>query len=355
MPQQPQQVKLRFGRKPDAPTIDVTDDAGNVWNLPSDSTPDEVTAFLQDANAPKGSAAERFFDRAIQAINPMPLVNAVVHPYDTAAGLVKGSVDQFGKMLESSQKMRAMPFGSRGQVASALETIRHGAASVTPGFGPAVDRMSERFASGDIAGGFGDAAAMAAGPKVAQGVMRVLPAVRPALQAGATRMWRSAADAGTPAQAAEILERGAGTLNRRNLADVTPTPPPPKGWGLDEGPVALDSQGRPIPESMRGAADAHAAGVARAEAPQGGMFANLPAILSGSFGGGLFNRSVPGAIAGAGLGMAARAVTRPKPLSALAQGTYNLSKAPMPNIPPDILRNAILGLLLGNKEQPPER
>ncbi len=97
-----------------------------------------------------GSAAERFASGAWKILNPMGLVNAAMHPIDTAKAMVGAQIEQGQKALELAKEGRY------------TEAAGHGAAALLPMVGPAAANAGERIASGDVAGGLGEGAALLA-------------------------------------------------------------------------------------------------------------------------------------------------------------------------------------------------
>lgn len=97
-------------------------------------------------------AAWRFVKSAASVLNPIAMVegayNAVRHPIDTATGIVNQQLDQ-GK--------QAIDLAKEGRYS---EAAGHGLAAAVPLVGPAAAAAGEQFASGDVAGGAGTAAAL---------------------------------------------------------------------------------------------------------------------------------------------------------------------------------------------------
>ncbi len=99
---------------------------------------------------PEGSALERFAGGAAQVLNPMNLVSAALHPIDTAKNIIGGQVEQGTKAIDAA-KAGHLP-----------EAAWRGVAAVLPVVGPAAVHAGEQIASGDVAGGLGQAAGLLA-------------------------------------------------------------------------------------------------------------------------------------------------------------------------------------------------
>ena len=110
-------------------------------------------AIGEAENSPEpltGSAIERLASGAWQVLNPMNLVNAALHPIDTVTGLAKAQGAEFSKFNQSAKEGRDS------------EALGHLVAGLVPVVGPAAAHAGERIASGDVAGGVGEGAALLA-------------------------------------------------------------------------------------------------------------------------------------------------------------------------------------------------
>lgn len=169
---------------------------GSAAPLPGDSATLEV--LPDQPQAPEDSAASRFVGGAAQYLNPITiaggLYGAVRHPIDTGSA----ALSQMGE-----QWSQAKDLASQGRY---IEAGGHAAAGSLPFVGPAAAKTGERFASGDIAGGFGETAGLL-GPALVAPVARGVTATT----ARAVRAVPGAADA-----VATGLESGA----QSRVADV---------------------------------------------------------------------------------------------------------------------------------------
>ena len=96
--------------------------------------------------AQQDSAASRFLGGVGSGLDPRPLVQAAMHPIQTAKGIVSAQGEQFGKAKEALGEGRYS------------EAFGHGLAGAVPLIGPGAAEMGERIGSGDGAGGLGEAA-----------------------------------------------------------------------------------------------------------------------------------------------------------------------------------------------------
>lgn len=115
-----------------------------------------------------GSAVGRFLSGAGEMLNPVTMVkgaaNAVLHPIDTAAGMLGAAGQQFSQ---------AKDLYGQGRY---VEAAGHAAAGALPIVGPAAAAAGEQIAGGDIAGGLGKGAGMLAaivGPKMLPKMVQV--------------------------------------------------------------------------------------------------------------------------------------------------------------------------------------
>lgn len=129
---------------------------------------------VAENSAPKavGSAVGRFLSGAGEMLNPITAVtgvaNAVMHPIDTATGMITQAGQQFGQAKDLYNQGRY------------VEAAGHAAAGAIPVIGPAAAAAGEQIAGGDIAGGLGKGAGMLApvvGPKMLPKKAQVLPSM----------------------------------------------------------------------------------------------------------------------------------------------------------------------------------
>ena len=182
---------------------------GGVFEIEADHepTPAEVLKAVRahgDATAAReqerlgtvgkqdGSATSRFVSNAAEMLNPIAMAkgvyNAVVHPIDTASGILAA---QAGEGREAANAFQQGQYG---------RAIGHGIAAAVPLVGPVAAEAGEQIASGDVAGGLGKATGIMA-------PFGVAPAVRAA---------RGAAPAAAVERVAGALEGGA----RSRVVDV---------------------------------------------------------------------------------------------------------------------------------------
>lgn len=135
----------------------------------------EIAKAEYSPETPKGSAVGRFVSGAAEMLNPIEMVkgaaSAVVHPIDTAKGLIGAQVEQGRKAWDAAREGRYS------------EAVGHGAAALLPVVGPMAADIGEQIGSGDVAGGMGRAAGVLAPyaiSRTAQGVRGSAPAQRAA-------------------------------------------------------------------------------------------------------------------------------------------------------------------------------
>lgn len=115
----------------------------------------EALGVAENSSAPvTGSSVGRFLSGAAEMLNPVTAVtgiaNAVMHPIDTATGMVNQAGQQFSQAKDLAQQGRY------------VEAAGHAAAGAIPVIGPAAAAAGEQIAGGDIAGGLGKGAGMLA-------------------------------------------------------------------------------------------------------------------------------------------------------------------------------------------------
>jgi hypothetical protein len=120
-------------------------------------------ADFTEQTVPEGSAASRLIGGAAKYLNPVTmaqgLYGAVRHPVDTYGAMVDASAQQFGKASDAAQQGRY------------IEAAGHVGAGTIPFVGPAAAGAGERIASGDYAGGAGEAVGILA-PALVGGAAR---------------------------------------------------------------------------------------------------------------------------------------------------------------------------------------
>lgn len=133
---------------------------GTLSGTPQAPKPASAEDFMDPAVAPEGGAVGRFASGVGRILNPITIAkglgHAVVHPIDTAAGLVGSQLDQFRQAAQAQ---------------TPVEAIGHAAAGALPLVGPVAAAAGERIAAGDVAGGLGEAAGLVA-PFAASGAVR---------------------------------------------------------------------------------------------------------------------------------------------------------------------------------------
>lgn len=209
--------------------------AGKVY---LDDNGDPITSA---ASEPEGSAVGRFVSNAAGVLNPIAMAKGaygmVRHPVDTYHAAVDASAQQFGKAADD--------FG-QGRYS---EGLGHGAAGFLPGIGPAAAGAGEQIAAGDVAGGLGKGLALAAGPAIARGSLRLASAAGKPL---GVRLMQSALK---PTAALERARAGAGYGSKSAIAkavlDEGRTVSP---RGLEQAQTALDATDASAQSALRGAA-----------------------------------------------------------------------------------------------------
>lgn len=113
--------------------------------------------------SPEGSATERGVSGAWKNLNPLTaiegLYGAARHPLDTAGAILDANLRELKKANEDRKAGRYS------------EMVGHGGAGLIPLIGPAAAAAGERIASGDVAGGVGEATGLLA-PFAASSVAR---------------------------------------------------------------------------------------------------------------------------------------------------------------------------------------
>ena len=199
----------------------------------------ELDAIFADARAkvvgkkapqgPEGSAVGRFASGAAEYLNPVNIVSsayqAVRHPIDTAGQIIQSQVGE-------AQKARQL-FGEGRYT----EAAGHAGAALLPVVGPAAARAGEAIASGDIAGGLGQATGLIGTsvlPSAVEGAGRVIKATIPAgmaeraAQAAETASSRRLAQVMTPAGSSKEIKtlgkqaEGIAQGVRRKTTAITP-------------------------------------------------------------------------------------------------------------------------------------
>ena len=130
---------------------------------------EQALGILENTPAPlQGSSLSRALSGLWSTINPMGLVQAAIHPIETAKGLARAQVGEF-------QKIGAAP--------TVYEKGAHLAAGLLPVLGPVAARTGEQMVeTGDIARGVGAGAGLLA-PFAADAVISKVRQVRGATQA----------------------------------------------------------------------------------------------------------------------------------------------------------------------------
>lgn len=172
--------------------------------------PAMAEAVTHAESQPEGSALGRFVSNAASVLNPVAaaegLYNAVRHPEQTYDNAVAASAEQFQKAANAP---------------TLSEKVGHAVAGAIPFIGPAAAQAGEQIASGDIAGGLGRGLALAAGPAVTEGAIRV---AEPVLKRGALRLMQGALK---PTDALMNARKGAGFGSKEAIAQAV----------LDEGRI----------------------------------------------------------------------------------------------------------------------
>ncbi len=128
------------------------------------SVPDDVLAAKmlekypeykpQIQEAPAASPAARFVEGAWKNLNPISavqgLAHAALHPIDTASNILSAQGAELGK---------ARDLVGQGRY---VEAVGHAGAAALPVLGPMAAQAGERIASGDVAGGLGEATGLIA-------------------------------------------------------------------------------------------------------------------------------------------------------------------------------------------------
>ena len=218
-------------KSPDGLELTVTGDTP-----PSEQ---ELDAIFSDARSkvgakgssqgPEGSAIGRFAAGAGEYLNPISMVSgayqAVRHPLDTASQMLQAQVGE-------AQKAKGL-FGEGRYT----EAAGHLGAAVLPIVGPMAARAGEAIASGDIAGGLGQATGLigtSALPSVARGATKAVQSIIPsgmaerAAQAAETASSRRFAQVMSPSGSSKEIktmgkqaEKIAQDVRRRTTA-ITP-------------------------------------------------------------------------------------------------------------------------------------
>jgi hypothetical protein len=194
-------------------------------------------AEAENSNEPvSGGSLRRFVGNAAQVLNPVNIVSgltqAVTHPIDTGAAILRSHGEQFDKAKTA--------FGE-GRYS---EAAGHGAAGILPVLGPMAADVGEQIASGDVAGGLGAGAGLIGGAALAGPAARVAgAAARPVAQAGARRLYQSALKP-TKATLKDVRPK-AGLTAQETLLQT----------GLDEG-VPVTARGMTKVENLIGSLDA---------------------------------------------------------------------------------------------------
>lgn len=113
---------------------------------------EQALGQAENTNAPlEASAVNRFASGVWSNLNPVAavkgLVNAGLHPIDTATNLLRAQGEEFKKA---------------GEAPTMSEAAGHFAAGVVPVLGPMAAHAGERIASGDVAGGLGEGTGLVA-------------------------------------------------------------------------------------------------------------------------------------------------------------------------------------------------
>lgn len=144
---------------------------------------------------PQGSAVGRFARNLGSALNPITALEggaaALLHPIDTAKGLLAAQVNEGRKAIADAKAGRK------------IEGMGHAAAALLPLLGPAAAAAGEQIGTGDVAGGLGKAVATIA-PLVAGDVLPdsvSTPTLKNPNPAAAEAV-QAAQDAGVPVSAA---------------------------------------------------------------------------------------------------------------------------------------------------------
>ena len=220
--------------------VELTD--GRKFEVEADSQPSEADILaelggspaprptMQQAEAPpqpEGSALGRFASNLGSQLNPLTMVQGLVHavanPIDTGKAIFESQMQQFDKAGEAA---------AQGRVS---EMLGHGLAGLIPVVGPAAAAAGEQIGTGDVAGGLGTGAGLLAGT------------------VGAGPVARAAGKAAQPLaqRAGEALYQSALKPTKAILKDVRV----PKGAGPDAARQTLVQTGlrEGIPVSQRGA------------------------------------------------------------------------------------------------------
>ena len=127
-------------------------------------TPQEVMAAAirqhLDSQTP---ALQKFASNAWDMVNPMGLINAGLHPVDTAKAIYQSHVDQAGKAYDAYKRAQTEPLYGGVLPLSGMEAVGHGLATVLPVVGPAAASAGEDIGSGQYAKGLGKATGLLAG------------------------------------------------------------------------------------------------------------------------------------------------------------------------------------------------
>jgi hypothetical protein len=156
----------------------------------------------------EGSALGRFVSGAAEMLNPVEIVKGVYHaatnPGETIRNVASASADQFGKGVE------AVRAGNMSEAAG-----RFGASF--PVVGPMLGAVGDQIGTGDIAGGLGTAAGLAA-PFGAAGAVR---AARGAVPAGARGRIAAKLEQGARDRVTDVIApKGSNRINRQMGRDV---------------------------------------------------------------------------------------------------------------------------------------
>lgn len=134
-----------------------------LWDLKASNPSQQIS----EQPGPEGSALGRFASNLGEQINPVTiakgLANTVMHPIDTAGGILSAANEQRLKAHDELKK------GNYGQMAA------RSVAAAIPILGPAAAQAGEQIGAGDIAGGLGKAMGIV-WPMLAVGALRKSPA-----------------------------------------------------------------------------------------------------------------------------------------------------------------------------------
>jgi hypothetical protein len=156
------------------------------------------------ASGPEGSAVGRFVSGAWEYLNPVSIVSGLAqtvrHPLDTAEAMTQQMAQQRDQGRSLMQQGRT------------TEGVGHYMAGVVPFIGPPAVRAGEAIASGDVAGGMGQATGLLApvlAKPIAQGVSKVLS------KTGASNAAATMLEEGAASRVADVLKPEVGPNKTR--------------------------------------------------------------------------------------------------------------------------------------------